>query len=505
MCTRIKQPPRQKKPTTPFTTITKRNDDIETQFPDRLDYLKNMGFDERQAQAALEKTNYDVEEATKLLKSGIPKMKKPKSEDISDDEDSEDEKDKTETIEEQNTADSHPSNSLSAGQADGCPSPKPNLESSPKETDLEEPKNENKEEGYTGLFRDLSDDFIDYGEGKKETSTYKHKCIVEGYSDSDSETTENQTKEEVQDVQEEETPNIPSDDEEIEAEKQQLLMNGIAALAEKEAERLLQLYGVPNQVIVSLRKAQKYTMVMERYKEETKKKNEQIPIEIEDDDETDSIYMKVIDDREEWLQDNPGKQLGKRFWEKLTVDERIAVYLRRFDFVARFSNRAEKWLTPEWIEERFKKGLNDEQNKRSKIRAYASLLAHCDDDSEKKADDGDITHTYYEIDPKTAPYITDDLDAIVKFAEEKLPLEAIPPQSLEKIRGFKNLSDFERIVLLQKIKDVRDGTNFAADIIQNTDIECDPDALFEKFKKGRNIIKYKAKPREIYGARSKGK
>lgn len=382
----------------------------------------------------------------------------------------------------------------------------------PKETDLEKPKEESTERRYTGLFRDLSDDFIDYGEGKKESTKYNHKCIVEGYSDSDSETTKTQTineevNEEVQDAHEEETTiNQSSDDEEEkEHEKQQLLKNGIAALEEREAERLLQLYGVPNMVIVSLTKGQKYTMVMERYKEETKKKNEQVPIEIEDDDETDAIYLKVIDDREEWLQDNPGKRLGKRFWEKLTVDERIAVYLRRFDFVARFSNRAEKWLTPEWIEERFKKGLNDEQNKRSKTRAYASLLAHCDDDSEKKAGDGDITHTFYEIDPKTAPYITDDFDVIVKFAEEKLPVEAIPPQSIERIKGFKNLNDFERIVLLQKIKDVRDGTNFAADTIQNTDIECDPEALFKKFKKGRNIIKYKQTPREIFGARGKGK
>ena len=220
MCARTKQPPRKKVPTGPLKTITKNRDDIVTKYPDRLKFLTDMGFDDKQAQAALEKTNYNVEEAAKLLMTGIPKMKKPKSEDISDDEDNDDKKDQTETFEEQITADSYPSNSLSAGHANGCSSPKPNLESSPKETDLEKPKEESTERRYTGLFRDLSDDFIDYGEGKKESTKYNHKCIVEGYSDSDSETTKTQTineevNEEVQDAHEEETTiNQSSDDEE---------------------------------------------------------------------------------------------------------------------------------------------------------------------------------------------------------------------------------------------------------------------------------------------------
>ena len=52
-----------KVPTGPLKTITKRTDDIVTKYPDRLKFLTNMGFDERQAQAALEKTDYDVEYA----------------------------------------------------------------------------------------------------------------------------------------------------------------------------------------------------------------------------------------------------------------------------------------------------------------------------------------------------------------------------------------------------------------------------------------------------------
>ena len=146
MCARTKQPPRRKFPTGPLKTIMKRTDDIETEFPDRLKFLTNMGFDERQAQAALEKTDYDVEEAAKLLKSRQMKLKKPKKEeDVEDDEVEGEEEDEdepkgrgqTETIGERVDADKVPTDSLSAGIADKVPVPKPNSETSPKVTDPE--------------------------------------------------------------------------------------------------------------------------------------------------------------------------------------------------------------------------------------------------------------------------------------------------------------------------------------------------------------------------------
>ena len=142
MCARTKQPPRGKFPIGPLKTITKRTDDIVTKYPDRLKFLTDMGFDDRQAQAALEKTDYNVEEAAKLLKSEHTKLNKPKSEDdINDEVEDEDEpkgQEQMETFGEQADADQVPAASLSAGNADQVPIPKPNSETSPKGTDPEE-------------------------------------------------------------------------------------------------------------------------------------------------------------------------------------------------------------------------------------------------------------------------------------------------------------------------------------------------------------------------------
>ena len=221
--------------------------------------------------------------------------------------------------------------------------------------------------------------------------------------------------------------------------------------------------------------------------------------------DSDPIYNKVVKDRLDWLDEHPGQKLGKRFWDKLTVDERIAVYIRKEKFVASFASFAGMWLTPKYIERCYTEGLNHPQYKRSKERALKRIVKQQEYDAQKKVDDGEITQNYYEIDPKKRPFITKDYKAIVTFAPEVLPLEALPPESLEKVKGFKKLSDFERVVLLQKMKDKRDGTNITADIIKETNVECDPEALFEKFQKGKNFKTYKQTPHEIFGARGKGK
>ena len=505
MCARTKQPARLQKPTTPFTTITKRNDDIKTQFPDRLQFLTNMGFDERQAQAALEKTNYDVEQAATLLKSGQMTLNKPKSEeDEIDDEENDNEDDdaqpkgqgQTETDGERADADKIPTASLSAGIADKVPVPKPNLKLSSKETD------------------------------PKEQQKKKPICIVEGFSDSDTPANDDFVLEspinpqpfdnneviEISSTTEEEAYNTEQDKE---SEKEALIKKGIIKLTEDETNRLLQLYDVSTEQIPYLTKAQKREILISYYQQD--KKNgmyQDITIDTKETEEeehdelnydSDPIYNKVVKDRLDWLDEHPGQKLGKRFWDKLTVDERIAVYIRREKFVASFANVAGIWLTPRYIERCYTEGLNRPQNKRSKERALKRMVKQQECDAQKKIDAGVITENYYEIDPNKSPYITKDFKAIVTFAPEVLPLEALPPESLEKVKGFKKLSDFERVVLLQKMKDKRDGTDITTDIINDADVECDPDALFDKFQKGKNFGTYKQIPREIYGARSKGK
>ena len=511
MCARTKQPARKKVPTGPLKTITKPTDDIETKFPDRLKFLTNMGFDERQAQAALEKTDYDVQKAAKLLKSGQMKLKKPKKEEnIEDDEDDTEEAEPmgqglTETIGERADADKIPTGSLSAGIADTVPFPKPNSETSPKETDPEE--REPKE--------------------KKNAKKKKQFCIVEGFSDSDTPENDDFVLEspinpppfenvviEISSTSEEDVTDTAEQDKE--REKEALIKKGIIKLTEDETNRLLELYGVSTEQIPYLTKPQKRDIIINYYQQDKKNGKYQettIPTEESEEEEehnelafdSDPIYNKVVKDRLDWLDEHPGQKLGKRFWDKLTVDERIAVYIRKEKFVASFAGFAGMWLTPKYIERCYTEGLNRPQNKRSKERALKRMVKQQEYDAQKKVDEGEITENYYEIDPKKRPFITKDYKAIVTFAPEVLPLEALPPESLEKVKGFKKLSDFERVVLLQKMKDKRDGTNITADIIKETNVECNPDALFENFQKGKNFRTYKEIPHEIFGARGKGK
>ena len=506
MCARTNQPPRRKFPIGPLKTITKRTDDIVTKYPDRLKFLTNMGFDDRQAQAALEKTDYNVEEAAKLLKSAT------KSEDdISDEVEDEDEdepkgQDQTETIGERVDADKIPTGSLSAGIADNVPFPKPNSETSPKETDPEEQQTKEKKKAKKKQF-----------------------CIVEGFSDSDTPENDNFVLEspinpppfdnneviEIGSASEEDVTDTAEQDKE--REKEALIKKGIIKLTEDETNRLLQLYGVSTEQIPYLNQAQKRDIIINYYQQDKKNGKYQettIPTEESEEEEeehnelafdSDPIYNKVVKDRLDWLDEHPSQKLGKRFWDKLTVDERIAVYIRKEKFVASFAGFAGMWLTPKYIERCYTEGLNRPQNKRSKERALKRMVKQQEYDAQKKINDGEITQNYYEIDPKKHPFITKDYKAIVTFAPEVLPLEALPPESLEKVKGFKKLSDFERVVLLQKMKDKRDGTNITADIIKETNVECDPEALFEKFQKGKNFKTYKEIPHEIFGARGKGK
>ena len=56
-------------PNSPNTAYARKLSGIyDAKFPDRLEYLKNMGFEEKFAFVALEKTNYDVQEAVKILR-----------------------------------------------------------------------------------------------------------------------------------------------------------------------------------------------------------------------------------------------------------------------------------------------------------------------------------------------------------------------------------------------------------------------------------------------------
>ena len=482
MCARTKQPPRGKFPIGPLKTITKRTDDIVTKYPDRLKFLTDMGFDDRQAQAALEKTDYNVEEAAKLLKSEHTKLNKPKSEDdINDEVEDEDEpkgQEQMETFGEQADADQVPAASLSAGNADQVPILKPNSETSPKGTDPEEQQ------------------FV--LESPINPPSFDKYDVIEIGSTSEEDVTD-------------------TAEQDKEREKEALINKGIIKLTEDETNRLLQLYGVSTEQIPYLDQAQKLNIIMNYYQQDKKNgKYQEITIPTEESEEeeeehnelafdSDPIYNKVVKDRLDWLDEHPGQKLGKRFWDKLTVDERIAVYIRKEKFVASFASFAGMWLTPKYIERCYTEGLNRPQNKRSKERALKRIVKQQEYDAQKKVDDGEITQNYYEIDPKKRPFITKDYKAIVTFAPEVLPLEALPPESLEKVKGFKKLSDFERVVLLQKMKDKRDGTNITADIIKETNVECDPEALFEKFQKGKNFKTYKQTPHEIFGARGKGK
>ena len=362
MCARTKQPPRRKFPTGPLKTIMKRTDDIETEFPDRLKFLTNMGFDERQAQAALEKTDYDVEEAAKLLKSRQMKLKKPKKEeDVEDDEVEDEEEDEDEpkgqrqkeTIGERVDADKVPTGSLSAGIADKVPVPKPNSETSPNVTDTAE--------------------------------------------------------------------------QDKEREKEALINKGIIKLTEDETNRLLQLYGVSTEQIPYLDQAQKLNIIMNYYQQDKKNGKYQETEESEEEEDehnelafdSDPIYNKVVKDRLDWLDEHPGQKLGKRFWDKLTVDERIAVYIRKEKFVASFASFAGMWLTPKYIERCYTEGLNRPQNKRSKERALKRMVKQQEYDAQKKVDDGEITQNYYEIDPKNLPFITKDYKLLQKYCHWK--------------------------------------------------------------------------------------
>jgi hypothetical protein len=172
------------------------------------------------------------------------------------------------------------------------------------------------------------------------------------------------------------------------------------------------------------------------------------------------------------------------------------------DFVHQFKARA-RYLTVAWLEERYQKRGVSVINYRQQQRLSAKLRVSLTQLAENKIEEGIIKREFDRISPKASerPRITTDLKAIVYWDKQIVPLESIPPQTLQHLIGFDNLSQFERELLMQTLIDKRDGTHTVEAILESEGIEYDTEKLFKKFKDGGNMKGYNIKARTVYGAR----
>ena len=172
------------------------------------------------------------------------------------------------------------------------------------------------------------------------------------------------------------------------------------------------------------------------------------------------------------------------------------------DFVHQFHARA-RYLTVQWLENKYQKQDKATLNFRLQQRLSAKLRDSLSQHAENKIEEGIIKREFDRISPKASerPRITTDLKAIVYWDKQIVPLESIPPETLQHVIGFENLSQFERELLMQTLIDKRDETHTVEAILESEGIKYDPEKLFQKFKDGGNMKGYNIKARTVYGAR----
>jgi hypothetical protein len=228
--------------------------------------------------------------------------------------------------------------------------------------------------------------------------------------------------------------------------------------------------------------------------------------EAEEEDEKDDCaadYADIVARFQSYFDEHPNAQLGQRFWtDQLNPEERKIVMKNKEDFVHRFRARAQ-YLTTEWLEDRYQKRSETTINHRQQLRLSNKLRDSLAQLAENKIEEGIIKREFDRISPKASerPRITTDLKAIVYWDKQIVPLESIPPETLQHLIGFDNLSQFERELLMQTLIDKRDGTRTVEAILKSEGIEYDTEKLFKKFKDGGNMKGYNIKARTVYGAR----
>ena len=89
-------------------------------------------------------------------------------------------------------------------------------------------------------------------------------------------------------------------------------------------------------------------------------------------------------------------------------------------------------------------------------------------ESDLKVNEGSITEEYYAIEEeRQPPIVTKDFKILTYFKPEFLDLECFHPDTYDRIKGFENLPELERNLLMLILKDKRDNTNLAQQYLDN--------------------------------------
>ena len=225
------------------------------------------------------------------------------------------------------------------------------------------------------------------------------------------------------------------------------------------------------------------------------KENDELKMEYE------RIYFEVSQRLDDILKIKSEAKIGKKFWKKLTVEERRSVYYHKDEFVKDYQAKSNnEFITNEWLEKHYKKYLYESQLDRKRYKVAAKIKRRMVKKAEEKIAEKKLTSGFYGV--VGQPMITEDNKLKIQYSEEYVDLEAAPPPCLEIIKGFEKLEDYQRVLLYQKIIDLRDGTDIVSEILQEYELDEDVDKLYQNFKKGRNICKHKIQEGEVYGFRA---
>ena len=183
-------------------------------------------------------------------------------------------------------------------------------------------------------------------------------------------------------------------------------------------------------------------------------------------------YEIAVSKIQRYLNSKPQAVLGPLFWNRLTPDERIAIYQDKAEFVELFldsasiNQKGEKFLIEEWIETKYRKGLYIEN------------------------DYGAKHHLAYKVKKEMR-----------KMSSAKAKSKKIA-QNYERLEGFKNLQDVERQILFLALFDKRDGTNKAHEFIQDEGIDINVDDLLDRFWRSGHVHSYKQRLGTVFGVRA---
>ena len=234
--------------------------------------------------------------------------------------------------------------------------------------------------------------------------------------------------------------------------------------------------------------------------EEEEQKPEQVDISIVSLPEE---YQKIIHDRDQYLNENPGKIIGKNFWYRLTIEEKECVYRFKKHFCA-YLNAKGSNLKEEYINTMYKFQLKENFEYRKTKRALAKMKNKIEENAQKLVIDKDITEEFYQIITKgpNRPKITSDYKVIVHFTKQLLPLEAVPQDTLGSIEGFEEYDEFGRNLLMNLLIDKRDAVSTVNTILNDEGLKINTEDILDEFARSGHLHGYRIKGGTVLGVRA---